>query len=258
MFITRPDAQLYTASFGAGPRTFVALGGWVGSWELWAEPFTLLSRSWRTIGFDHRGAGATIALAESITVHSMVDDLFTVLDAYAVPRCVLAAESAGAAVALQAVLQQPQRFSALVVVAGLYHRERPIGADPFVAALRADFDTMLEQFVDACVPESASAAIRHWGRQIVKRSTSDAAIQLYECLYDLDLRPRLAQIQLPTLIIHSDDDLIVPLSTAESLATELPNSQLVVLSGAGHVPTITQPQAIAYAIKQFTATHSLD
>ena len=48
MFITHADAQLYTVVFGNGPRTLLALGGWVGSWDLWAESFRALSQSWQT------------------------------------------------------------------------------------------------------------------------------------------------------------------------------------------------------------------
>lgn len=71
MFISRPDAQLYAVAFGPGSQVLVALGGWVGSWEVWAEPFRLLSSTWRTIAYDHRGAGATIAPVESITTNSV-------------------------------------------------------------------------------------------------------------------------------------------------------------------------------------------
>lgn len=251
MFISRPDAQLYAVGFGAAPRTLVAMGGWIGSWEVWAEPFSLLSASWRTIAYDHRGAGAAIAAPESISLPALVDDLFAVLDAFSVDQCVLAAESAGAAVALQAALQQPQRFSGLVVVDGLYHRERPSGADPFVGALQADFQATLDWFADACVPEPDSAAIRRWGRQILARSTPAAAIQLYECLYGVDLRSQVQQIAQPTLILHGDADTIVPVGAAEWLAAQLPSSQLVILPGAGHVPTMTRPSAVATAIDQF-------
>lgn len=257
MFVSRPDAELYAVGFGSGQQALVALGGWVGSWEVWAETFTLLSPAWRMIAFDHRGTGATLAPAASITLPTMVDDLFAVLDAMKIDQCVLAAESAGAAVAIQAVLERPQRFYGLVVVDGLYHRERPQGADPFIDALRTNYEVTLDQFVEACVPESNSAAIRRWGRQIVGRATPAAAIQLYECLYDHDLRPQVAKITQPSLVIHGEADAIVPVSAAKWLAAQIPNSQLVIVPGAGHVPTMTQPQAVADAIDQFFVQASL-
>jgi pimeloyl-ACP methyl ester carboxylesterase len=255
MFIPHAGAELYTVAFGAGPRTLVAHGGWTGSWELWTEPFVHLSKTWRTVAYDHRGTGATVAPAESISLDTMIADLFAVLDALDIQRCVLAAESSGVAVALSAALQQPQRFAGLVLVDGLYHSPIPEGADPFVAGLRAYFAETVGRFVDACVLQSEpnSAAIRRWGRQILSRSAPPAAIRLIECLYGLDLRPHVAQISQPTLLIHGDADAIVPIAESEWLAARIPGSHLHIVRGAGHVPTVTRPLEVAEAINRYFA-----
>ena len=93
MFISVGDAKIYTTTFGPIDQpAMLGVGGWTGSWELWAEPFSILSRRWRTIAYDHRGAGVTQAPVESITHDRLIDDVFAVMDAYQVERCVLAAE----------------------------------------------------------------------------------------------------------------------------------------------------------------------
>ena len=84
MFLKLEDAELFVSSFGKGPPTLIARGGWVGSGELWSQPFEILSRSWRTITYDHRGTGATINHAPAITFEILVQDLFKVLDALSV------------------------------------------------------------------------------------------------------------------------------------------------------------------------------
>ncbi len=205
------------------------------------------------MAYDHRGAGATVAPAESITLEAMVDDLFAVLDTLGIETCVLAGESSGAAVVLLAALQHPHRFEGLVLVDGLTYRPAPLGPDPFVLGLETDFETTIGRFVDWCVLDSEpnSAAIRRWGRQILARSPAASAIKLHECLYGLDLRPDVARIILPTLIIHGEEDALVPLADAQWLAAHLPNSQLHVVSGAGHVPTVTRPLEVAEAINRF-------
>jgi sigma-B regulation protein RsbQ len=253
MFISHADAELFAVDFGSGPRTLVAHGGWAGSWELWTEPFSILSKSWRTVAYDHRGSGATIAPAESIALETLVDDLFAVLDALAIETCVLAGESSGAAVVLSAALQQPQRFNGLVLVDGLYHRPAPAGPEPFVLGLQADFAATVGRFVDMCVLDSEphSAAIRRWGRQILSRSPVASAIRLYECLYGLDLRADVTRIAQPTLIVHGDGDALVPLAAAQWLAAAMPNAHLHVVHGAGHVPTVTRPAEVAAAINRF-------
>jgi len=253
MFIHHDDASIFAVDFGSGPHTLVAHGGWAGSWELWTETFSILSKSWRTVAYDHRGTGATVAPAESISLEAMVDDLFAVMDTLDIATCVLAGESAGAAVVLSAALQQPQRFTGLVIVDGLYYRPAPTGPEPFVLGLQADFTATVERFVDICVLESEpnSAAIRRWGRQILGRSSAAAAIRLYECLYGLDLRPEVCRISQPTLIIHGDADALVPLADAQWLAAAMPNAALHVVPGAGHVPTVTRPQQVAGTIERF-------
>lgn len=251
MFITHNGAQIFTVSFGGGARTLLALGGWVGSWELWAPPFAALSQSWRTVGFDHRGCGAAIAPVDTITMPNMVADVLAVADAMGIGQCVLAAESSGVAVALQAALTHPERFTGLVCVSGVYHRPASAGPDPFVASLRANYRATLAGFVNACVPEPDSDAIRHWGRQIVYRAEQEAAIRLYECVEGIDLRAQVGQISQPTLIIHGTEDAIVPFAGAEWLATQIPNNRFVRLEGTGHVPTMTRAGEVARAIDEF-------
>jgi len=247
MFIQNNNARLYTVEFGAGPRTILAHGGWTGSWELWVEPFTYLSKNWRTIAYDHRGTGATIAPVESITLENMVDDLFVVMDRLSVERCVLAAESAGGIVAVSAALQQPHRFEGLVLVDAMTHRESPEIPTDFISALKANYESAIGYFVDSCVPESEtnSAEIRAWGRNILLRASVASAVKLLEMPHGIDLRPRLKEIQIPTLIIHGDADVIVPLDESEYAASQISNSHLRILKGAGHVPTVTRPREVA-------------
>ncbi len=55
MFIAVGDAKIYATAFGSTTSpVIVGLGGWIGSWELWAEPFVILSQNWRAIAYDHR------------------------------------------------------------------------------------------------------------------------------------------------------------------------------------------------------------
>ena len=258
MFITRDDARIFATAFGpkSGPA-IIGIGGWIGSWELWLDPFSILSESWRTIAYDHRGSGATVAPIESITVDTLVDDLFAVLDAYEVERCIVAAESAGAITALAAALKQPQRVAGLVIVDGLYFRpNQPAGQDNMRAGLLADYAAMLDWFVAACTPERDVDPIRRWGRQILDRASPAAALALYDLPDSVDLRPDLARITQKTLIIHGDADAILPLAAARQLAATLPNAQLVILEGAGHVPTLTRPQEVARAIMSYFDDHS--
>ena len=252
MFIGNKDAQLYTVDFGAGAHTLLAHGGWTGSWELWAEPFMHLGKTWRTVAYDHRGAGASIAPVESISIESMVDDLIAVMDKLEIERCVLAAESAGGLVAVTAALLRPERFDGLILVDALLHKEKKESDMLFIRGLRSNFEQTIGQFVDACVPqeEPSSVEIRLWGRKILQRATPAASVKLLECTFGVDLRPQLSQLRLPTLILHGDRDIIVPPGDAEFAASQIPNSRLHIVQGAGHVPTMTRPREVVTEIER--------
>ncbi len=254
MYIAAHDARLFALAFG--PRhpeapVLLALGGWVGSWELWAEPMARLSAEWRTIGIDHRGTGATVCPPAAITFEAMVADVFRVLEAFEVDQCVLAAESAGASVAVAAALRHPERFTGLVLVDGLITNGPRPANDPFRAALYADYAQTIDRFVEACAPEPNHALIRQWGRLIVNRASPEAGRALYDALDGIDLWPDLGRLTLPTLLLHETGDPFVPVASARALAQALPNAQLVELPGRGHVPTLTQPEAVAEAIDAF-------
>lgn len=253
MFVFHNSAQLYTIEFGNGPRTILAHGGWTGSWELWAGPFTSLSRTWRTVAYDHRGTGATMAPVESISIENMVDDLFAVMDQMNIEQCVLAAESAGGIMAVTAALQHPNRFEGLVLVDALLHNEDDGSDTAFIQGLKTSFKETIARFADACVPESEpnSAEVRSWGKKILSRATPESAIRLLECTLGVDVRPRLAEIEMPTLILHGDCDALVPLSDSKYVASQLPNNHLHVIKGAGHVPTMTCPDEVANEINQY-------
>ena len=255
MFLKSHDADLFISSFGAGPKTIVAHGGWVGSGELWQPPFEDLSRRWRTVTYDHRGTGATVNRAETITFELLVNDLFRVLDMLEINSCVLAGESSGACVVLEAALRQPKRFTGLVLVDGRYQGGKSPGATRLMEGCKANFAATMDMFVNACVPEEDCAAERRWGKQIVMRSDGPSAVQLLECLERVQLVHRISQIQIPTLLIHGSRDVIIPVESSQNLAQLLPTSKLVVIEGAGHVPTLSRPREVTSAIEEFFAVN---
>jgi pimeloyl-ACP methyl ester carboxylesterase len=253
MFIAVEGHQLNTVAFGSGEATFVAHGGWVGNWELWQQPFELMQAQWRCLGFDHRGSGASSFPPEAITPEALVDDVFRVLDHFEVDSCVLAGESLGALTCIQAVLRDPSRFAGLVLVDGVPAASEQAMA-PLVTGSRTDYAATVHAFIDACVPEADSEHIRRWGRQILLRADPEAAARMFEAHYEAAVAPDITQISVPTLLIHGENDAIVPVALAEAVTNAVPGAELVVLPDAGHVPTLTQPHEVVDAIDRWAAS----
>lgn len=242
MFVPIDGALINTVSFGGANQVFVAHGGWTGSWEIWQQPFEILSRRRRCIGYDHRGSGATTSDPASISVDRMVRDLIAVMDHLEVQQVTLAAESMGGLIALSAIEKYPQRFNGLVLVSSIYE-VTPEATAHLVAGSRTNYARTVAEFVEACVPEPESEHLKEWGREILLRADPEAAARLFEGSYGVVVD--LAKVQVPTLVIHGSADAIASPDNARHLASEITDSELHILEGAGHVPTVTSPRQIA-------------
>lgn len=244
MFIKSADVDLLVQVFGAGPKTLVTHGGWVGSGELWL-PVVAHLPTWKSVVYDHRGTGATVSRAPRITFDALVDDLFLVLDTLGIKTCVLAGESAGTMVALAAALREPQRVDGLVLVGSRINGQSTPQSERLLQGCQLDFAATMSAFVEACVPEVDCDAERAWGKKIVMRSTAKDAIELMTCMAGFDFLDRLGSITIPTLVLHGREDKISPLATGEAIAAAMPRATLAIAEGAGHVPTVTRPQWVA-------------
>lgn len=249
LFIEVNEQRLQVVSLGSGRTTFLAHGGWVGSWELWQQPFELMSPTWRCVSYDHRGSGESPTDPGSISPQILVDDLFAVMDHLDIERCVIAGESLGAVVVLQAAHQAPERFDGLVIVAGAPVIAAPSVGD-LIAGSRTDYPATVAAFVKACVPAEEADHLRRWGRNLLNRAEPEAAARLLECYLEADTAEvPLEEIAIPSLVIHSKDDAIVPSAVSRWVASRLPDATLVELEDGGHVPTITRPSEVVDAIE---------
>jgi pimeloyl-ACP methyl ester carboxylesterase len=67
----------------------------------------------------------------------------------------------------------------------------------------------------------------------------------------LDLGVRLAELDLPVLVVTGDDDRIVPTSDSIQLAGDIPGAELVVFQSCGHVPQEECPEAFLEKVISF-------
>lgn len=256
MFHTVGSRRVHSVSFGQGPATIVGVAGSFASWEIWEPSFERLSANWRVVAFDHDGVGETKVPVDEITHERHVETLLSVLDAQDVDRCVIAGDSGNAAVAIAAVLEQPERFDGLVVVNGhAWGFDRP-EVRQFIGGLRSQFDATVDFFVDLVFPEPDSEHLKAWLRDIIARTGAEAAAKIIEANLAVDLRPRLGELRLPALVIHGvlDGVSASALDDARELAALIPDAELALIDDAGHLPLLSRPEIVADHIAEFLTT----
>lgn len=246
------------SSFGTGARTALALGGWIGSGEMWLPVLGLLNHSWRTVTFDQRGSGTShVPNNRDITREAWVDDVFAVMDAQGIERCVVMSDSSGCFPAVLAALKRPERVTGLVLIGGAPRMPLNWKRRLFAIGLRVASRPVLREFARMCLPEDETGHVRRWLWDICVRSDPRNAVRLLRILAGFDLTDVAPKLSTPTLIVHGSNDLIQPLSDGKALASLIPGSDLVVMEGKGHVPMMSSPEEVVSIIEKWIEEHGL-
>lgn len=127
--------------------------------------------------------------------------------------------------------------------------------EQFAASLRDNYKATLQRFLAVQSRGSAQAReeLRSLREALFSHGEPDPAALAggLEILRDADLRPALADIHQPTLVLHGERDTLAPLAAAEFTAAQLPNGRLAVIAGAGHAPFISHSQQFITAVEAF-------
>lgn len=236
MFAIAADGtRLHYIIAGDGPP-LVLVGGKTSTIEgAWWRHIPVLSRSFRVLAFDNRGAGQSDKPDVPYTTALMAGDARTVLTAAGERSAHWFGLSLGGLVLQQLALIHPDAVRSLILGATYCGKPGPIAPLPAAEKdrLRASPHQRLASLytVDFLLehPDWVAEDVTHFGKMpLYAIHRQDQAAQHH------DTCDRLAEIRRPVLILHGRQDRTVPVARAEQLHLEIPGSELVVLNGAGH------------------------
>jgi len=212
------------------------------------------------VHFDKRGTGASDRTVRMPTMDERVEDLRVVMDDAGVDRAHLLGVSEGGPVALAFAASYPDRVEGVMLVSSA---ARIVGDESDVerAERRHLFQLYIDRWgtdesltLDAFAPTAAGdPTYKAWQPRYERQSATPAAMrELLDLLEVIDVRPLLASIAVPVLVIHRRDDPIVPLALARELAAATPSARLVELDGVDHPPHIGDVDAWLDHVEEFT------
>lgn len=169
-------------------------------------------------------------------------------EALALPAFVLAGHSMGGAIAIEFALRYGGRLAGLILVGtGAKLRVAP----QILAGILDDFQgttTLVAQWTHG--EHVDPNLLRLYTRRL--RETSPQTIHDDFLACDaFDRRADVSRITVPTLILCGDADRMTPVKYSQFLHEQIAGSQLVVVSGAGHMVMLEQPAAVAGAVATF-------
>lgn len=219
----------------------------------WWRTVPVLAESREVIAFDNRGVGRSDRPPGPYSTPEMADDAIAVLDAAGVDRAHVYGISLGGAIAQEIALCHPERVAGLVLGATLPGGERTVMPDEATLTFfrrRAEMPAL--EAVWASVPYSYGPVTR---RERAQRIADDLeqrlrfpvepesySAQLAASLGH-DASDRLGQITAPTLVVHGEEDRMVPAKNARALADAIPGARLELWPDASHIYPTDEPEA---------------
>lgn len=258
-YVRTPDGvQLAWAEAGAGP-VLIKAANWMThlefEWEspVWRHWIRFFSENFRFIRHDERGCGMTDWNVGDLSFARWVEDLEAIVDVVnpSEPFALLGI-SQGAATCIAYAARHPERVSHLVLYGayarGTYRRGDP-DKDRFYRALidmtrlgwGKDNPVFRQIFTSRFIPGATDEQIG-WFNELCRKTTSpEIAARLLETRATIDVLDLLDKVNAPTLVLHSRDDDVIPITEGHILAGGIRGAQFVELDSKNHILLESEP-----------------
>ncbi|MBX9930188.1 MAG: alpha/beta hydrolase [Methylobacterium sp.] len=253
-----------TKQAGTGKTAMVFAHGFGCDQNMWRCVAPSFEDRYRTVLFDHVGAGGSDLSAYDPTkyasLHGYADDVVELSRALGVTGGVFVGHSVSAMVGILATKKAPELFDALVLVCP---SPRYIDDADYVGGFsRVQIEELLD-FLDsnhmgwsqAMAPTIMGNADRpELGGELTNsfcRMNPDVAKRFARTTFLADNRDDLQGVTARCLVIQCSEDVIAPQEVGEYVHRNLPGSELVLLDATGHCPNLSAPEATIAAIEAF-------
>ena len=251
---------------GDGPLDIVFVHGWVCSfqpgweWPALASFYRRLASMGRLILFDKRGTGLSDRVWGIASLEERMDDVRAVMDAAGAERAAVLGVSEGGPMCALFAATHPDRTLALVTL-GAYARRNwapdyPIGRRPEQDGwLRPTAEQWgrfaAERFLSERAPSvAADERAIEWYTSYIARGASPAAVAaITDMNEEIDVRPVLASVRVPSLVIHREQEYLSEAS--RYMGERLPGARIVELPGVDHLPWEGDQAAVLDEIETF-------
>jgi pimeloyl-ACP methyl ester carboxylesterase/DNA-binding CsgD family transcriptional regulator len=251
--------RLAYAINGAGPDVTIKVGMWLTHLEF--DATNPLMRHWfdamgargRYVRYDARGCGLSDPAPTEISFERWVDDLEAVAAAVSDEPVTVLGFSQGAAVAIAFAVRRPERVARLILHGGFVRGRLARAATP---QERAEAETMCQlaeqgwakedgayrQFFTTQIIAAGTQQQHQWFNELQRISASpDIAVRFMRVFNSIDVSELLPQVDCPTLILHSRDDVRVPFDEGRLLASGIRGAKFVPIDGVNHALMSDEP-----------------
>jgi 3-oxoadipate enol-lactonase len=239
------DIQICYEVHGEGfPLIMImGLGGNIDWWD--PRMIRELSKRFKTVMFDNRGAGRTDVSDRKYSIKLFADDTAGLMDALGISKAHVLGISMGGMIAQELVLNYPKKVEKLVLCSTTCGGTKSVPpSEDVMGILMADGSTLSQKEVaKMTIPliltedfaKKNPDLVELMMHQMLKAPISNEAfMQQLNAIMEFDTHDRLPQIRAPTLVLHGKQDILVPPGNCSILAEAIPNAKHIYLGKSAH------------------------
>ena len=250
--------RLAWAEVGSGPLV-VKAANWLSHLEyelespVWKHWLQFLSTHSRFVRYDERGCGMSDWQVGTLSMEQWTDDLEAVVAAARPTEPItLLGMSQGAAVCINYAVRHPGQVGRMILYGGYSHGVYKRTPSPSESAHRAmieltraawgqDNPTFRQVFTSRFIPGGSHEQLQWYNDLCLRSASGESAAKLFEARALVDVEHLLAEVRIPTLVLHARNDEVVPFSEGRLLASSIPGAEFVELDSRNHVLLEQEP-----------------
>jgi pimeloyl-ACP methyl ester carboxylesterase len=253
---------VYYDEYGAG-HPLILINGLASTRHGWWKQIEPFSQKFRVIAMDNRDAGDSALATAPYTIATMAEDVAGVIKNLNLGRAHVVGISMGGMITQELALNHPNLVDKIVLVATTAGGPTNVTADPELVAVLMRGDGDLEAWVRqtftliagkgymAAHPDDLEQIVKH---ALAKPMSLEAyQRQLGACMvhFQVGTAGRLGQITAPTLVVHGEDDPLIPFANGKYLAEHIPGARLSSYPGVGHLVMIEAAERFNREVIEF-------
>lgn len=259
--------QHHVSQLGPSPETsrsptLVLAHGFGCDQQIWIPVARILAEKYPVVLFDHMGCGRSDMTAydsERYTnLFAYAEDLANLVAELGLDRPILIGHSVSGAIGWLATLEAPELFRQVIAIgpSPRYINDPPDYIGGFEEQDVQEMIDLMErnhfEWAGYLAPIVMAAeerpALAEELRQTFLNADPEISRRFARSTFMSDIRMYLHHITVPTVILYSNNDVIVPPEVIEYLERTLPNGEIRKLDASGHYPHMSNPEEVARAI----------
>jgi 3-oxoadipate enol-lactonase len=232
--------------------------------QLWKRQADAMPEGWTLFAPELPGFGRSTATPVS-SMEALARAVFDAMDDIGLERAVIGGMSMGGYITFAMYRQAPQRFTGMILADTRATPDNDQQKEARLTAITtvrekgpsAIADDMIPKLLGETTKREQPALVQEV-RGMIEHTSPDAIAGALEAMMGRpDSTTVLPRIDVPTLILCGDEDVLTPPADSQAMHAAIPGSRLEVIKGAGHLSNIERPAQFSAGLASFLASLDL-